>query len=780
MGTPLPARAADHRGAGLRLSFGLVVFLSAFLLFQVQLIAGKYILPWFGGSAAVWTTCLLLFQLLLLLGYGYAHAGGRLGGSGRRRLHLGLLLLSVALLVLLGFRWSSPITPSLGGLSPEQGNPILEILLVLTTSVGLPFFLLSTTSPLLQDLYAQAQAGGSVYRLYALSNAGSLLGLVTYPFLVEPWITLHQQAWLWCAAYLLFAAGAAGCVLAAGRRAAAGAPAEASKPKAGPPDPAPSLLQRLLWLLLAACGTTLLLATTNYLSQDLAVVPLIWVLPLSLYLLSFVLTFQSERLYRRWWAYPALAVATALACYAIFRSGFLPVRAEIWIFSLAQLAGCLVCHGEVHRLKPAPRHLTSFYLALAAGGALGTAFVSLLAPVLFQAVWEFHLALGLCALLAAAMLLLDPAGWLRRASSWQAPVATLGVGLLPMYVALNWGLEMPKNLRLYFWIAMGACALPAVAALAWRRKKAAPLRGARFSVLIAPLMLSLFLVMDTRSYHGTLVLRERNFYGVLSVLEQGRGDPMHDSYELYHGRVLHGLQLRNPALRHRATSYYGNQSGIGLALRYQARRWNPVLEQATLRVGVLGLGTGTVLIYGVPGDYFRVYELNPAIVRLSQGADPYFSYVRDCRGQADIVLGDARLSLQAEADRGQLQQFDVLVLDAFNGDAIPVHLLTREAFALYLKHLRDDRSIIAINITNHVLDLSGVVSGLAREYGFHGLRIRTRGQGGYLQETDWILLSRHSPVLKAPAVESEVEDLDLQAPGRVWTDDYSNIFSLLK
>ncbi|HYX68664.1 MAG TPA: hypothetical protein VE825_06000 [Terriglobales bacterium] len=572
-------------------------------------------------------------------------------------------------------------------------------------------------------------------------------------------------------------------MLAAGRRAQdAGALLEETADLKTAKDKPPGARQRLLWLLLAACGTTLLLATTNYLSQDLAVVPLIWVLPLSLYLLSFVLTFQSERIYRRWWAYPALAVTTAMACNAIFRSGFISVRAEIYVLSLSQLAGCLVCHGELHRLKPAPRHLTSFYLMIAAGGALGTAFVSLVAPVIFQAVWEFHLALGACALLAAAMLLMDPAGGLRRAP-WRAPLATLVVGLLPMVVALNWGVEMPPNLQAYYLVAMGVCALLAAGAFAWRQRRGKQhpaQRWAQFALLIAPLMLALFLVMDARSYHGTLVLRARNFYGVLSVMEQDRGDPMHDSYELYHGRILHGLQLRNPALRHRATSYYSNQSGIGLALRYHWRRWNPQPDQATLRVGVLGLGTGTILIYAAPGDYFRVYELNPAIVKLTQGPDPYFSYVRDARGATDIVLGDARLSLQAEADRGQFQRFDVLVLDAFNGDAIPVHLLTREAFALYVKHLRDDQSVIAINITNHVLDLSGVVSALAQEYGFNGVRILTHHKGDYVQETDWILLSRHSPVLKAPPVDSEVRDLDLGSRAAVWTDDYSNIFSLLK
>jgi hypothetical protein len=295
-----------------------------------------------------------------------------------------------------------------------------------------------------------------------------------------------------------------------------------------------------------------------------------------------------------------------------------------------------------------------------------------------------------------------------------------------------------------------------------------------------PITVTALLLLGLKANLGHLLARERNFYGVLSVWERYEDDPIQHSYELYHGRVLHGLQLRNAEYRRRATSYYGNQTGVGLALRYQARRWNTAPEEATLRVGAVGLGTGTIALYAVPGDYFRFYELNPAIAELTRGDDPYFSYLKDCRGKAEIILGDARLSLEREAERGEPQQLDVLVLDAFSGDAIPVHLLTKEAFEIYFKHLRDQNSVIAVHITNRVIDLAPVVARLASELGLNGVRVHTHRQGDFVMETDWILLSRASPVLKVSKVNSELQPLEENSQAELWTDDYSNVFSLLK
>jgi hypothetical protein len=753
--------------------FALTIFLSAFLLFQLQPMMGKYVLPWFGGAPAVWTTCMLFFQALLLAGYSYAHGLARRTGRQQAKAHLAVLAASVAVLVALALFWPSPITPGAGWKPAGSETPVRDILLLLSAGVGLPYLLLASTGPLLQHWFARTFPGSSPYRLYAVSNLGSLLGLVSYPFVFEPTLTLRAQAWLWSGGYLVFALGCAAC-----SRIASAAPEETPSPVEASSDdaPPPARFEPLLWFGLAACASLLLLATTNVMTQDVAAMPLLWIVPLSIYLLSFIVCFGSGRWYQRGIFHPAFAISTVVAAVALFAEDNLLPLPRLGMFSLTLFAACMVLHGELSRRKPAPRSLTLYYLMIAAGGAAGGVFATLLAPLLFPAFWEFHLGLWLTALLLTIALFFDPDSWFHRYPSWLMPAILLGTALIP-------GILVQANLAVLVGPARGWY-LAAVAGLAlwtayavWRRRSRPP-RRFRWIQVCALLWLALLghvLLKHALWLPDHLIARSRNFYGVLTVWEKFRNSSLQDFYEERHGHIIHGLQLRMPGLKQTATSYYSVRSGGGLALLYHPRRLQTPPQ--SLRVGAVGLGVGTVAVYAQPGDSFRFYEINPEAIRFS---GLYFSYLSQCKGSVTVVPGDARLSLEREAERGELQQFDVLVLDAFTGDAIPVHLLTEEAFALYLKHLRAPEGVLAIHISNQTLDLEPVVTRLAEHYGLRGVFIYTPARGRSLLESEWILLSYSPAVLSAPEVAGTARALKQSEDAPLWSDQYSNVLSVLR
>ncbi len=747
--------------------FGAVIFLGAFLLFQVQFLIAKYILPWFGGSSAIWITSLFFFQFLLLAGYAYSHLIGRLARGPR--LHAILLLLSLTVMGFGAWRWPSPITPA-GAFGAALG-PAAAVLTTLLVSVGLPFWLLST-SPLLQSWYVSA--GASPYRMYSLSNAGSLLGLISYPFVIEPLLTIRQQAWIWCAAYVLFAAGSIACGWMARP---SSAPARKLEPRR---SPRPSSAQFAFWLLLPAATSALLLGSTNYILQDVAAVPLLWVVPLALYLLSFILTFASDRALPRWLLWPLFAISFAIACDGFFRRGHLAIRSELAYHGAALFFGCLCAHAELTRLKPAPDRLTEFYLSISAGSCIGSALVALAAPHIFPEIWEYHIALVLVLLLGIAAVLRDPGSWARTSPPWKVALGSAFLGFFPL-LGLMTGLRiaLPPLWKL-LWVSCAFVLVVAAVLLGWS-PRARWARWVACASLFLPVVIgSLVISVPMRVVAGALLARSRNFYGVIKVVELGRGNPDLDANELFHGRILHGLQLREPDLRRRATTYYSNLSGGGLALRYHPRRWYPDPKEQNIRFGIIGMGVGTLLTYGMPGDYARIYEINPTVVECSRGSDPYFTYLRDTRATADVVLGDARISMQAEADRGELQKFDVLLLDAFSGDAIPTHLLTRQAMQLYLRHLRDSNGLIAIHITNKFVDLEPVVSRLAQDLNMEGMIVRTKQRGAYINQSAWVLLLPGNSPLRTPALGNDVELADLGPAGPLWTDDFSNLFSILR
>jgi spermidine synthase/MFS family permease len=663
-----------------------VIALSSLLLFLVQPLIARLILPWFGGSAAVWTTCMLFFQSLLLAGYAYAHASSaRLAPRTQSLLHVALLAAAAATL---------PIAPSESWKPDGEEEPVTAILLLLGAAVGLPYLLLSATSPLVQAWFARARPGANPYRLFALSNFASLAALVGYPVLVEPYLTNGEQVAGWSWLFGLFALACAVLAL----RSAAPAPAAAA---AAPEAPPPGRGAVLHWLALSTTGSVMLLAVTNHLTQNVAAIPLLWLAPLTLYLVTFILAFEG-RLYRSevFWSL-CLVWLVAMAWLLVDAEFQFDLPMQFGIFLSGLFVTCLFCHGELYRLRPAPRHLTTFYLVVSAGGALGGLLVAVAAPLAFNGYYELGLALVAVAFLAA----------LRCATLHQlARHLSLAVLMGVSGAAIYDGLRFQENVR----------------------------------------------------------VASRNFYGVLRVKEYGTPGETNHARRLLHGVIMHGEQYLHPDHRRLATTYYQDSSGIGAALR--ARQERP----GTMRVGVIGLGTGTLAAYGRRGDTYRFYDVNPRVIEL---ASRDFTYLADSDATIELELGDARLSLEYEPP----QNFDVLAVDAFSSDAIPVHLITREALALYLRHVKPD-GIVAFHVSNRFLDLVPVVARIARENGAHAVAVY-EGAGGDDSRTqsDWVLVSRDPKALKAKEIEAAgAEPAEDREDLRTWTDDYSNLVQILK
>jgi hypothetical protein len=761
-----------------RAVFALAIFLSAFLLFQVQLIFAKFLLPWFGGTSAIWATCLVFYQLLLLAGYAYAHRLTALPPRRQASLHLGLLAAAALILLihpLIGFDW---LLPGNAWEPRPDATPVAGILLLLTMGIGLPFLVLSATAPLLQNWYARLHAGKmdeaqrSPYWLYALSNAGSMLGLLTYPVLFEPLLRLRAQSLLWLAGFVFFALCCASCAMTTLRSASVDAAAAGPRPRTRV-----TTGQRALWFMLSAVGSALLLATTNILTQDVAPVPLLWVLPLALYLLSFVVVFARIQLYWRVVFHPLLVLALIAITIAIYRGTQMPMVSQIIVYLSALLIICTVLHGELAKSKPDTSALTSFYLMISVGGACGGLFVSLVAPAIFPAIWEFHLVLIACGFAVAIALVMDRTSWLYD----EEPEPGTAVALLcvlasvPLYL-LNIGtLKIPPaHITPYIGLLLGGSLLALWLLLSggptWMRRR--EFRWHEVTIASCLVLLTWSLINHLRAPDGTLLHRERNFYGALSVRGQSEAGIIYT--ELMHGRITHGLQLN--AQRDFPTTYYDRDSGVAMAIT------NHPFRGLGMRVGAIGLGVGTIAAYAQRDDVYRFYEINPAVIRLARGENGYFTFLKSAKGEIQIVPGDARLSLEAEARRKDFQGFDVLVIDAFNGDSIPVHLLTREAFELYRQHLRGPESVIAVHVSNLVVDLDPVVAGLSDHFGWKATKIQTEERSSTLLSSHWILVTNGS-LLRMPAIRAVGKPMlkTVMAPPRLlWTDDYSNIISLLE
>lgn len=786
--------------------YALTIFASAFLLFLVQPLMGRFVLPWFGGTPAVWTSCMLFFQVLLLVGYAYAHATSDwLRPRAQAGVHLFLLLGSLALLALV------PIVPAESWKPTGDEAPPWRIMALLAVTIGTPYFVLSTTGPLLQHWFGHVHPGRSPYRLYALSNVGSLLALVSYPFVVEPALTLGVQARSWTWGYAVFVLACGWCAARffrpkseADSTSGLAGQSDTPRPSPGPslggrgvkerpsggsegrggkdskaavrsstaspandPPQRPSWFDMTMWVLLATCGSVMLLATTNQMCQEVPAVPFLWILPLALYLLSFVICFDSPRWYLRWVFGPLLAVSAVMACILLYVgvgadpdqewvreelkwlgehhvhiemktledwvSYLARVEVQIAIYAVALFACAMACHGELTRGKPHPRHLTLFFLLVACGGALGGVLVALVAPRVFSGYWEYHVGLAAACGLVMVAIARDRTGWLSFDKRWWA-----WIPLITLLAALVFALDIQREFGL-------------------------------------------------ESRGSKRLEQTRNFFGVLRVMQKDSDptdenrDPNGENYTLTHGRILHGYQYRDKDKRNWPTTYYGYGSGVGLAIRFHPKSTTPTGQLKPLRIGVVGLGTGTIAAYGREGDYLRFYEINPEVVRLSGPKGEYFTYFQDTPAKKEVVLGDARVQMERELARGEPQKFDVLAVDAFSSDSIPMHLITLEAFELYKQHLAEG-GILAMHVSNRYMELSSVVRGAAKELGMEALRIESpndNSQGA--SAATWVLVTNNKAFINSPAIRDAVTPWTKKDPEpKPWTDDFASLASVLK
>ena len=749
-------------------AYALTIFTGAFLLFQVQPHIGKYILPWFGGTPSVWTTCMLFFQALLVGGYAYVHLTSRyLRPKHQAALQLGLLALALA---------SLPITPAASWQAPGSGDPTWHILALLTVTLGLPYFVLATTGPLIQQWRNQSYPGRSPYRFYALSNLGSLLALLTYPFLVEPAFSRQTQAQLWGAGLGLFALFCGYCAVRLYRM-----DPPALAPDTGPAaaaQPRPPMGDRLLWLALAATATVLLLAITNKLCLDLAVIPFLWVLPLSLYLLSFILCFDRPAWYTRGLFIPLLVVAGALSGELLLGESTLSFAKQVVAYSFVLFVGGMFCHGELYRLRPAARHLTAYYLTIALGGALGGLLVAVFAPLLFSTYLELHLGLWVLGLLVLILALRGQSWTLAWGAAAGTLLATLAVPLLRTRFAEGLQATVADGLgqvsRFYAEQWWYLSVLGVLAILCFGDLRRGLLRGWRPRAALFPALLVLgfggLLWRDAMEPRPEEVWVARNYYGVLRVMESQPQNPASQAYLLQNGRITHGLQFSDPAKARWPTTYYGEKSGVGIA-------WRNLPRQYGRRIGLVGLGAGTLASFATRGDYLRFYEINPLVSELAQ---LWFSNLALSPARVELVMGDARLSLERELQGGTPQGFDLLVLDAFSSDAIPVHLLTQEAFAVYLRHLRAN-GIIAVHVSNTYVDLAPVVEQLAAKLGLSLAAVHDMGGKPWLFPSDWLLLSPDAESIRLAEIRQTPRDpVAARAELPVWSDDYTSLWPLLR
>ena len=678
--------------------YALAIFMGAFLLFQVQPIMGKYILPWFGGSPGVWTTCMLVFQLLLCGGYAYAHFLNRMcTPRGQILLHAVLLL---------GSLFTLPIAPSADWKPTGSEAPTLWIVLLLILNVGLPYFLLSATGPLLQSWVSRSGIVAHPYRLYALSNVGSLLALLSYPFFFETWMSSSQQAINWSLVFSFFAivcplAGILSLIRSLKRQ-------NVLEPTATTSNHSPTVitpLQYVHWFVLAFIPSLMLLAVTNQVCLDVAVIPFLWILPLSIYLVSFILCFESQRWYYRR-PYIALTLLAFIGVLQAQSAGpSMNYILQIAIYFSALFLACMVCHAELVRIRPETQNLTAFYMTMSIGGACGGLFVGLLAPLLFNDFLELQIGLILC-----------------------------GLVMLALYF-------LPKNQTLSN-LSLG--------------------RQRGYASLATYALLG---IIGTQWLVGSTQHAVRNFYGVLRVKSALDEDTGLMVKVLFHGRIVHGTQLEREDLSGTPTAYYGYDSGVGLTLQN-------FKSNAPRNIGVVGLGAGTLATYAKSGDRWKFYEINPDVIDYAQ---KHFTFLSHCPAEVEVLPGDARLTLARESEN----QFDILILDAFSGDAIPVHLLTMEALEIYRRCLKPDGALV-IHITNQYFDLAPIASGLAAEAGYSFAVIDNHATlRPFANRSMWAVLSANPEAVAAVKSTSDIEVVPVRRQLK-WTDDRSNLFEALR
>ena len=675
--------------------FTAVTFLSAFLLFLVEPIAAKQLLPRFGGSAGVWISCLVFFQCALLAGYGFADWLARGQNAQRREARAYVLVLALAFLFAAGWALQRNGAPAL------TAHPAFAISRDLLLTVGLPFLALAATSPLLQAWFARAHGGQTRYSLFGVSNLASLLALGFYPTLVEPYLPMHAQRIVWVCGFAIFAALAVRLQRSLPQDSAIHtvSGATARDEDAEPVSPTPRTA-RLLWLLLPMAASMQLAAVTAHLTANVAAIPLLWILPLAVYLLSLVLSFQFPRLLPQGIVLRMLAVMLASLGYLLSKVDVsVPIALAIAVYLAELFFASQFCHAAAYELRPRrAAETTQFYLIFAAGGALGALLIGIVFPLVFSA--NYDLAISFTVTAAVAAFALWQHGWSQR--------------------------------------------------LLW---------------LTGTALLLFLLGLQRIAYRQDTLFSERNFYGTLRVQQNtdSRGETVRT---LSNGSIRHGTQIFTDELVHTPTTYYAYDSGVGLAIRL-------CCGDAPRRIGVVGLGTGTIAAYGRPGDTLRFYDINPAVPPVARSL---FAYLRQTPAQVTIVAGDARASLTQEPP----QNFNVLVVDAFSGDAIPLHLLTAEAIEVYLRHLAP-RGILAFHVSNQHVDLEPAVQQLGAHSGLQSVTVHNNANSsrGEFRST-WVLLTANQQFLAQPEVTQHSQATEVRAGLRLWTDDYSSLFPLIR
>ncbi len=677
-----------------RILMATTVLLSAFLLFQIQPLIAKYILPWFGGAATVWTICMLFFQFALLLGYSYSHfMVSHLRPRWQVIIHSLLLFLTLFLL---------PISPDKTFIMGMSNTPIIGILGLLTLTIGVPYFALSTTTSLIQAWYARINVGRSPYPLYALSNIGSFIALLTYPIFIETNFEIGDQASFWSMGYGVFIISLILICLIVGKSLW-----NFKAPKHEViVDQSPADDNIFTWFMLATAASICLLATSDHLSRDVASVPFLWVIPLSIYLLSFVLCFESDRWYKRGLFAPLLFIFISVIVAENVKLISFTYLQQIILYCGFLFVTCMVCHGELAKQKPPVNRLTKFYLILAIGGAAGGVYVGLIAPKFFVLPLE------------------------------------LFMGIIITIVVFSMVLFKDKNSQFYqgrtpwFW---------------------------RSYAIFAALFVAFIYFYSVVKYSQVIEFK-RNFYGPLRVMTKDITDgPRVKLMAL--GTTEHGIEILDNAQASKIpTAYYGVESGLGQALLSLKKPAN---------VGMIGLGIGTIGAYGSAGDHYKIYEINPQVTEM---AYKHFNYLNDTAAHIEIIHGDGRLSLEAEQDN----QFDLLAIDAFSGDSIPVHLLTYQALELYMKQLKKE-GILAIHTSNRYLELRPVVLGTAKAHDYKVIEIKNAADAKIaVNKSQWFLITQDGATFEKLQNFKHIVKRPKDLKEIIWTDNFSNIFSILK
>ena len=715
------------------------VFLSAGLLFLMQPMFGKMILPIFGGAPAVWITSLVFFQLMLLAGYAYVHATSRMLGTRKQAaLHALLLLIPLVVLpihILNGFGLTSPL------------RPVSSVFLVLLASVGLPFFVVSTTAPLLQRWFGSTKhrLASDPFFLYAASNLGSIGALIAYPAIVEPRLHLDTQANAWSVGYGVLVVLVLACAVTIRRSLPVNADAVESAEEEAPI----SWRRRLRWIALAAVPSSLMLSVTMHITTDIAPIPLLWVIPLTIYLGTFVLAFSPRTAFLYHFAWHALPFVVFIPLATIL-TGIIEPPGFILFHLAAFLLAALVCHGELASSRPGVRRLTEFYVWLAVGGAVGGLFNVVVAPIVFHTQAEYPLALILACLLRAAR---SPADSRVHLSDIALAV---GLGIIAFLAEFGVGFFLARKGSLVF--VVYALALPVVIALIFYRKPF------RFSAAAAAISLSVILYPDP---NRSTVAIERSFYGVHRIENRG-------AYRvLLNGNTHHGSQSLRPPRRCVPLSYYSQTGPLGdLFATFTG-------DHAKSDFAIIGLGTGSTGGYARPGQRWTFYEIDPQIERIARNPR-YFTFLRDCVPQARVIIGDARISLTRQPDRVH----DVIVVDAFSSDAIPIHLVTNEAIDLYVRKLAP-QGVLAFHISNRYVNLRRVLARLARDANLVAYVREDRDvtpldfYEGKLPSV-WVMMARQPGDLGALSMDRRWLRFPADVSGASWTDNYSNVLETLK